>query len=457
MFDDAWKIWIWKQIEDGCPKDIVFKVLHDEGFAFEAIEAELSHHPGIPLQLIVNPLRTDPNNAPQTRGANSSVFIPNAIREPHCRLELYSLENFLNEEECNALIEAIRDNLTPSSIIAAREEDRTGFRTSKTADLSTLDNALVRDIDRRISAMMGINPSYGEPLQGVVYDVGEEFKTHADYFDLGNPEAAETLANQGQRLWTFMVYLNAPEAGGATRFPHLDRAFTPSTGDALIWRNLDLADQPNPVSMHHAMAVEKGFKAVLTKWFRTQGNGEMFVRRRGEYLTNYTRDGILKTRIPDGIYNKILTYYRDNKSSATDELGQEKYIVSAEGTPSRMIELPEEMRVEIHAELKSLLEQWSNITLHPRYVYGIREYGPGAALIPHLDTFGTHIVSATLCIDHQVNTPWPMMVFDNYCRRHDVVLEPGEMLLYEGARLEHGRPTPLDGDFYSSVFVHYHP
>ena len=33
----------------------------------------------------------------------------------------------------------------------------------------------------------------------------------------------------------------------------------------------------------------------------------------------------------------------------------------------------------------------------------------------------------------------------------------GEMLFFEGARLRHGRPFPVEGNYYASMFLHYTP
>ena len=38
-----------------------------------------------------------------------------------------------------------------------------------------------------------------------------------------------------------------------------------------------------------------------------------------------------------------------------------------------------------------------------------------------------------------------------------VQLWPGQMLLYESARLLHARPRPMAGDYFASVFLHYRP
>ncbi|GMH66275.1 hypothetical protein TrRE_jg7510 [Triparma retinervis] len=36
-------------------------------------------------------------------------------------------------------------------------------------------------------------------------------------------------------------------------------------------------------------------------------------------------------------------------------------------------------------------------------------------------------------------------------------MEVGDMLLYESAKLYHGRPRPLNGSWYCSIFSHYFP
>jgi len=47
------------------------------------------------------------------------------------------------------------------------------------------------------------------------------------------------------------------------------------------------------------------------------------------------------------------------------------------------------------------------------------------------------------------------VIEDHLYRQHELCLKPGQMLLYEGAKLLHGRPTPFEGENYANVFVHY--
>ncbi len=65
-----------------------------------------------------------------------------------------------------------------------------------------------------------------------------------------------------------MAYLNAPEAGGATRFKALDKTIQPEPGKLVAWNNRRDDGTPNPATIHHGMKVRAGVKYVITKWFR---------------------------------------------------------------------------------------------------------------------------------------------------------------------------------------------
>ena len=125
----------------------------------------------------------------------------------------------------------------------------------------------MRELNRRICAALNANPGYAEPSQGQYYEVGQEFKAHTDYFETYELERFSS-ATWGQRSWTFMVYLNEPQAGGETRFVDAGLLFRPKLGQALIWNNLLPDGQPNPHTLHQGVPVTSGAKAIITKWFR---------------------------------------------------------------------------------------------------------------------------------------------------------------------------------------------
>ena len=36
-----------------------------------------------------------------------------------------------------------------------------------------------------------------------------------------------------------------------------------------------------------------------------------------------------------------------------------------------------------------------------------------------------------------------------------IILKPGEMLLYESAKVPHGRQFPLEGEYFENILVHF--
>ena len=48
-----------------------------------------------------------------------------------------------------------------------------------------------------------------------------------------------------------------------------------------------------------------------------------------------------------------------------------------------------------------------------------------------------------------------MTLIDNEDQTKKIVLKPGEMLLYESAKVPHGRQFPLEGEYYENILVHF--
>ncbi len=209
---------------------------------------------------------TDPRIlADNNTTADYLVGLGQVQRFPNREVELCVLKNFLSPAECAALIERIDAQRRPSTIANPNGDE--AFRTSETCDLDHKD-PFVAEIDDKICNFANIDRKYGEPLQGQRYDVGQEFKAHFDWFTPGSDGYKQYCSESGQRSWTFMIYLNEPQAGGATRFTEIDKKFQPQTGMLLGWNNMTAEGKCNMLVKHHAMKVRKGCKYVVTKWFR---------------------------------------------------------------------------------------------------------------------------------------------------------------------------------------------
>lgn len=191
--------------------------------------------------------------------------LPGVQKVPNPKLTLFIKRGFLDEATCAALVAQIDAQRRPSTISDHNGDD--AFRTSETCDLAA-DDPVVAAVDAAIAAATGLDPAHGEPIQGQRYAVGQEFKAHTDYFEPAGVDYQKFCGVAGNRTWTAMIYLNEPEAGGATRFKAVDKTIQPETGKLVCWSNRRPDGSLNPATIHHGMKVRAGTKYVITKWFR---------------------------------------------------------------------------------------------------------------------------------------------------------------------------------------------
>ncbi len=192
---------------------------------------------------------------------------PTMQRVPTPKAAVFQHRRFVAHDLAAELIALIDKDRRPSTI--ADDNGDAYFRTSETCDLDAGLPAVQR-IEALLTELAGIDPAYGEPLQGQRYAEGQEFKAHTDYFTPGGRDFEKYCALSGNRTWTFMVYLNDVDAGGATRFKMIDKTFQPDAGKLLCWNNRLPGGAVNPATLHHGMKVRKGVKYVITKWYREQ-------------------------------------------------------------------------------------------------------------------------------------------------------------------------------------------
>ena len=287
-FSDKWKHWIWSNVDRGCNRAELFQILLNHGFSHTSITAELNFDPEID--------QTDHSRTTIMPGRYRSIgFLPNAKQIESDRLELYVVPNFLSQDECNRLFDIIVADLNPSETVGEVVDDPY-YRTNSTCQLGKAKELIVGEVDIRICKYLGISPAYSESAQGQYYLPGEEYKAHCDWFG----EDAEILSyagfNNNQRTWTALIYLNDVELGGETEFPNLDFVIKPKRGNLIVWNNLLTNGRGNPDAIHRALPILRGHKAILTKWFRSFGNGPESIREPEQDRLNYHAKGLEKTK-----------------------------------------------------------------------------------------------------------------------------------------------------------------
>jgi prolyl 4-hydroxylase len=193
-----------------------------------------------------------------------------AQRVPGGQIEMVIVREFLDPDTCAGLMARIDQGRRPSEI--SDDQGIAAFRTSETCDLDERD-PLVARVDALLCDALGLDPATGEPIQGQRYAPGQEFRAHTDSFNPGGADYYRFCAEQGQRTWTAMVYLNRPDDGGATRFRTLAKTIQPEPGKLVAWNNLLADGSPNPATLHQGMKVRSGTKYIVTKWFREYSRG----------------------------------------------------------------------------------------------------------------------------------------------------------------------------------------
>lgn len=261
--------WVRAELRKGMLPGAIRASLRREGLGEEEIALTM----GPAVGGIIAPEAVDHEaifNAAITRAAGTN---PKIRRLPTTKAQVYTYEDFLPAQACDAVVILTERRLRESTVVDAFADPK--IRTSKTCDLGHLGEPLIFKIDEMMAEALGIHWSYSDPCQSQRYMPGEEYKAHHDYFYPGTRDYQVECQDRGQRTWTFMVYLNEVEAGGGTRFRKLEKTFQPKKGMAVIWNNLNRDGSVNPFTLHHGMKVRSGVKYVITKWFRERGFGPM--------------------------------------------------------------------------------------------------------------------------------------------------------------------------------------
>ena len=105
-----------------------------------------------------------------------------------------------------------------------------------------------------------------EPPQILHYAPGQELKAHFDFLR-GNSHAGYGRDGQyhGDRVVTFLLYLNDGYEGGETDFPRAKLRYKGRKGDALFFANLR-SGEPDPASLHCGTPILQGEKWLFSQW-----------------------------------------------------------------------------------------------------------------------------------------------------------------------------------------------
>ncbi|KAL7543955.1 hypothetical protein ACHAXR_013368 [Thalassiosira sp. AJA248-18] len=242
-------------------------------------------------------------------------------------------------------------------------------------------------------------------------------------------------------------------------WPPLDEEYIPNTEG---WRRIMKR------RLEQVQRIENG---------RDMYNGWVATIHTGLIAPNFTEYGWAVTRAPQGLLDELVSSL--HRGLSVDLIAEEGVGTTCIDSPDPPLYHPiESLERRALLELCPIVEAWVNhdkrekrVHLIGNNAYGLRIYRNQSRLNMHVDKSGTHVISAILHVDHDENSkPWPfvyniicipltkpIVIEDYYGNLNEVVLEKGDILLYESSKCFHGRPRRFEGDWYTSLFIHYYP
>lgn len=190
--------------------------------------------------------------------------------------KICAIEGFASAAECEWLIERGRNDMRRAKVYRrdapghAEAESRTNAESDFTIWNADLVLGLLRD---RIATCIGIDTRFFEVTKLLRYEPGQRFSLHADFQEPTTPALARELELHGQRVLTFLVYLNEDYQGGETEFPRVDLRYRGGRGDALYFINADGSGTPDHRTVHAGLPPASGTKWLLSQWVRNRAVG----------------------------------------------------------------------------------------------------------------------------------------------------------------------------------------
>lgn len=181
--------------------------------------------------------------------------------------------NFIGPATCAWMIEHMRARLQPAKIYSADHHGHVAdqMRTNSISPLhlSCIDVVNVF-VQYRISAVTELPVSNFDGPTALHYRVGEEIKDHYDYINPDIPNYDHEIRTRGERLITFLIYLNDDYDGGETAFPKLNVTHKGTLGEGLMFVNVLPDGKPNPNAVHAGRPPTRGEKWLISQFVRQQ-------------------------------------------------------------------------------------------------------------------------------------------------------------------------------------------
>jgi prolyl 4-hydroxylase len=195
------------------------------------------------------------------------------FRTVHASPRMVAYPGFLTPALCAHLRACAMPNLERAQVHDVRQNALKidPMRSNTGAAFSLIDTDIViQAVRARIARAAEVELATLEPPEVLHYSIGEQYRLHIDFHHPSIPHFAEQLRERGQRIKTFLVYLNDDFEGGHTEFPKLGVKFRGALGEALMFDNVGPDGEGDMRTQHAGLPPTHGEKWLFSQWIRSK-------------------------------------------------------------------------------------------------------------------------------------------------------------------------------------------
>jgi prolyl 4-hydroxylase len=174
---------------------------------------------------------------------------------------------------CRWLIRLSNNRLKPALVYDSENKRNylSKTRTNSIAEFNLIENEFLHFlIQKKMSIACNIPMKQMEGTAILHYKPGEEISEHFDFVDPNLPNYEQEIRDNGQRIITFLIYLNEEYEGGETAFTELDLSYKGQTGDGIYFVNA-LPDGSSDLRTKHAgRPTSSGEKWIVSQFIRNR-------------------------------------------------------------------------------------------------------------------------------------------------------------------------------------------
>jgi prolyl 4-hydroxylase len=184
-----------------------------------------------------------------------------------------SFPEFTEDDVCSWLIERARGNLGRALVYDAAygRDIADQMRTNSAAGFDLMTADLVQVVlQYRMAASVGLPIDNMEGPTVLHYEVGEEITNHYDFLNPRSPNYQDEISRRGERIITFLVYLNDDYGGGETAFPKLGISHKGRRREGLLFVNALPSGPPDLRMVHAGTPPTSGEKWIVSQFIRNR-------------------------------------------------------------------------------------------------------------------------------------------------------------------------------------------